>query len=347
MQARLIVFKMILLAAVISAMLYQTAFAAPTDEVYFSVKAVIPSNQIDTRKTYFDLKMEPDAKQTLIVNVYNNSQQPLKVKVGVQAASTNQGGLIDYSTAKTPDASLKTPLSAIATLQATELTIPAAGSAPVKVDLTMPHDQFDGIILGGIVVTKSAPEENKAATTSGVAINNTYSYVVGVQLRETDTVVKPVLHLKSVHTALVNHHTTLVASVQNSEAAIVQNLTFSAQLFKGTDTTALKSMTKESVSMAPNSVYDFPFDWGASPIQAGDYRMHIKATSGTDAWEWDQNFTVGSVDAKNLNATDVTTQQTATNNETVMLYVLGGILLLLIVAIIVFSVAKRRKNEEV
>ncbi len=331
----------VILVALVIAVTVQPVFAQNLDDVKFSVKAVIPENQVNTRNTFFDLKMSPGDNQNLVVNVFNNSTEDMKVNIAVNAASTNQGGIIDYSSNKVPDESMKISLPSISTINANQVTIPASSTVPVTVSLAMPQESFDGVVLGGIVITKALPE-NAESPAKGVTIKNNYSYIIGVQLRETDTVVNPDLHLKSVKPMLVNHYTAIVASIQNSEAAVLKGLTISSQVYAGANKNAVLDVTKDNVDIAPNSLYDHSIDWGDIRIQSGDYRMHIKATNGSKAWEWDKNFTVEPTSAANLNSGSVNLIKPIYHMT--WFYVAVGLFFLIVVCGIAFRAGRKRKE---
>lgn len=64
----------------------------------FAVTAVIPENQIDKNQTYFDLKMQPGQKQTIQVQMKNDTNKEVVVESFANTAITNSNGITDYST---------------------------------------------------------------------------------------------------------------------------------------------------------------------------------------------------------------------------------------------------------
>lgn len=64
----------------------------------FAVTAVIPENQIDKSQTYFDLKMQPGQKQTIQVQMKNDTNKEVVVESFANTAITNSNGITDYST---------------------------------------------------------------------------------------------------------------------------------------------------------------------------------------------------------------------------------------------------------
>src|SRR5574337_20899 len=116
----------------------------------FSVNTIIPENQIDKSKTYFNLKMGPDQRQFITTTLKNGTEKAVTVEVSINSAKTNVNGLIEYgnNTIK-KDASLAYPLDTLMT-GPTSVVIPAHESKDAIFQITMPSQLFDGIILGGL-----------------------------------------------------------------------------------------------------------------------------------------------------------------------------------------------------
>nr|WP_273715436.1 DUF916 domain-containing protein [Leuconostoc mesenteroides] len=80
---------------IISFSLFVTGVSA--SEMNFSVNAVIPTNQIDKEKTYFNLKMAPKQEQDVTVTLKNNTKKDITVEIGINTAKTSSNGVIAYS----------------------------------------------------------------------------------------------------------------------------------------------------------------------------------------------------------------------------------------------------------
>lgn len=319
-----------------------TVSAAPATQgvVGFSVKAVIPDNQIDTKNTYFDLKMKPGQSENLTVMVYNNSEEELQARVSVKTASTSNSGLIDYTTDKTPDETLKIPLSTIATVEQETITIPARSSKEAIVKVKMPQDSYDGVILGGIVITEiknNAPQ----GSSQGLNLENEYSYVIGVKLSETNVTVSPDLELKSIEPTLLNYRTAVVAHIQNTQAAIVKEMSVTGIVYKEGESTAFRESKKDVVDMAPNSTYAFPIDWKGERIQPGKYRLHLTAIIGEKKWEWDEEFTIASDKADTVNKESLYLAE----GQPVWVFVLIGLGVLIVILLIALLLRRRKERE--
>ena len=164
-----------------------TIYISANEEVYFSVSSVIPENQIDKNLSYFNLKVTPSSSQELQIKIFNNKNHEIKVKAIVTSSTTCRNGFISYTTLTNYDDSLKYPLSNILKLDKSEYTVPPRSFVTAKALLNMPEKSYDGIILGGLVFTKSEDEpESKNKNEMTAKIENEYQYVVGVMLSEND-----------------------------------------------------------------------------------------------------------------------------------------------------------------
>lgn len=313
---------------------------AAENNIDFSVKAIIPSNQIDHMKSYFDLKMSPGQKQDLKIEVFNNSNKEETIEADLTFASTNDNGLIDYSETKGKkvDKSLKYPLNQLSKQPHKEIMIPPRKSKIVTFSITMPKEEYDGIILGAVQFKKKFDKVEKKSTKEVIQISNEYAYVVGVKLTENIKDVNPDLHLLGVKPKLVNYHTSIAATIQNSEAAIGSNMSIDAEILKKDSSKVLYSSKKDELSMAPNSNFDYAIDLNNKPIEPGTYRMKMKAIIGTQVWEWDELFTIGK-EAKKLNNEAVEIDRNYS-----WLYIVGSVFLMGIIYLIYIQ-KKRRKNK--
>nr|WGD97680.1 DUF916 domain-containing protein [Bacillus safensis] len=88
-----IVFMMV---AIFSIMNISQTKQVNASELNFSVITVIPRNQIDQSKSYFDLKVKPSQKQTLQILMRNDTNQQIVIEPKVHTATTNVNGVVEY-----------------------------------------------------------------------------------------------------------------------------------------------------------------------------------------------------------------------------------------------------------
>ncbi|WP_088809375.1 MULTISPECIES: DUF916 and DUF3324 domain-containing protein [unclassified Listeria] len=306
----------------------------------FSVTAVIPDNQIDKSKTYFDLRMKPGETQALEVVVTNGLNRTITIESHANTAVTNDNGIVDYSNTKPNlDKSLKTPFSEIAKMDE-EITIPANGTKTVKVNVTMPKEEYDGQILGGLHFTEKLDKESETEE-EGVQIKNLYAYVIGVLLTENDTEVKPDMQLGDINPAQINYRNVLKANLQNTQPVILTDLEVKARVTKKGRDKTLHETNKKNMRLAPNSNFNYGINWENQEFKAGKYTLHMTAKSNENEWKWTKDFEIKGDEAKALNNKAVELEKDYT-----MWLILGAVLLGIILLILVFLLGKRSSRKK-
>ncbi|MHC9531938.1 DUF916 and DUF3324 domain-containing protein [Dellaglioa sp. L3N] len=307
----------------------------------FSVEAQIPSNQIDKNQTYFDLKMKPNQKQTLVVDMKNATNKAVTVEVHPNAAMTNDNGVVEYKAVNpTLDKSMTQPFSKLATTDTT-VTIPAKSAIKQKIDVTMPAKPYTGLIAGGIYFTEKIDKAKEKADKSGVQIKNRYAYVVGVSLRENTTSVKPNMELLSIKPGQANYRNTLKVKLQDNKMTAIKNLKVHGKVYARNGKKVLFESKTSNMTMAPNTNFNYGISWDNQEFKAGKYRLEMTADSGKNHWEWKQNFTINGADAKKLNKKAVDLEKDYT-----MWYILAGFLILLLLFLILFLILRRKNKKD-
>lgn len=253
-----------------------TSYADSAESAY-SVSANIPEEQINKDVSYFDLTEAPNETRDLSIHLSNVGEKESVFEIEINNAATNTNGVIDYNqrTVK-KDASAKYQVSDCLTTDAKEVTVPAGEAKDVHFQLKMPKESFDGILLGGIHVTKKANQSEKV---SGTAIRNKYAYVIGVELRNNSKPVSPDLKLISARTGLQNSYATIFAHLQNPTSTIISQVHTEATITKKGSSKVLYTANKDHMSIAPNTNFDFPISVNKKKIDPGTYTLTVDATT--------------------------------------------------------------------
>lgn len=351
-KAAVAVISLLVLAFSVCPILTLAANTGATSSIGFYVKAQIPENQIDTSLTYFDLLMKPGQTQVLAVDVVNESNEVLSVKVEAISASTSRTGIIDYTTPNVKDKTLKTPFSEIATPATPELSVPAGGSAIAQVTVTMPAASYDGVVLGGIAITKIPKEIPNAVSEGGsvaMGVQNVYSYVLGVKLSETETVVSPEFEMDSAVAESVDYHSVVTHYLRNGAAAIVKGMELNVDVYKKDTNELVAHVEKSDVDMAPNSVLplavsmDSGGDWAP-----GDYRSVITIKANGKTQELETFFSIDRTEVASITQRNIPNSNVASAGAFqlwVFIFIIA-ILLLLILILLLLLLFKRRKKED-
>ncbi|MEI5988687.1 hypothetical protein A5881_000174 [Enterococcus termitis] len=297
----------------------------------FSVTAVIPENQIDKTKTYFDLKMNPGQVQVLEVLMNNPLDKEVIVENHANTAVTNDNGIVDYSnSAPKLDKTLKAPFSTITEVEK-ETKIPPKSSKTLKVKVTMPEQALDGVILGGLHFTEKEDLAKESQDKSGVQIKNRFAFAIGVLIRENDKVVKPELKLGEIQPSQVNYRNVLKANLQNTQPVIIQDLEVDARITKKSSKTPLFEQKRTGLRMAPNSNFNFGISWENQEFKAGQYTLHMNVSSGEEKWKWSKDFEISTKKARELNEKAVELKVDNTK-----WYIVGGVALVIVLMILTF-----------
>ncbi|ODJ58371.1 DUF916 and DUF3324 domain-containing protein [Brochothrix thermosphacta] len=310
-------------------------------ELNFSVNAVIPDNQIDKEKSYFDLKVTPGEKQKLIVKLRNTTDKEIVINPHIQSAKTNKNGVIDYTSNKIKkDDTLKIAMEDVAKVPE-EVTVPPQSEKDLTIEVTVPKDKFDGVILGGIYLKEDTSKNKEEDKENDVAIKNEYSYVVALQMRQNDNKVKPMLHMNEVNPETQNARNVIVANIQNSEPMIISKLKIDATVNKKGSKDNLAILKKENLQVAPNSNFNIAVPLEGEKLEAGTYILNMKAESAGKEWQFKKEFSISADKATTMNEKDVTLEK----ETPTMLYIFLGVAFLIVIAVVIYFIIRRNKRK--
>lgn len=310
--------------------LFPSVIFAYDGKVGYSVRAILPPNQIDQSLSYFDLLMKPGEKQDIQVEVFNSSSSDTEINIYITNAVTSRNGLIDYTNVSPVlDESILYPLTELATIVDSPIYIPAKKSKIVVIKLKMPNEKFQGTILGGIYFEKEMNNDN--GSQENVQITNKGCYVLGLKLSMEDSkTLLPELCLKNVKPGLINYRTAIIADIQNKSPVIVTDLEIQAKVFNKKGKKQFERNVK-NYQMAPNSTMGFMLDLENSKLLPGDYMMEIDAVATKGQWQWKREFIIDEEEADELNKTAVGVKKKKKYGRKIMMgIVLVGLLFIVI-----------------
>ncbi|MBO0470110.1 DUF916 and DUF3324 domain-containing protein [Enterococcus sp. DIV0242_7C1] len=317
--------------------------------VGFTYKVNRPENQRNMDVGYFDLKMNPGQKQSVTIDLTNESDKEVVAVVSLNSAKTSSNGVIEYGPNEIDnDKSLKYDFKNV--VKAPEkVTIPAKSTVPVKLDITMPEATFDGVISGGIQLKGEVDKKNREKQ-KGVI--NEYAYVVGMLLSETDTVVTPELALNKVSAGSNNYRNSVFVNFSNIKPAYLENLTMDVQIMKKGSEAVLYDTKKANMRVAPNSMVDFPVSMNGERMVPGDYSAHVVASTKDKKWEWDEDFTITDEEADKYNDEDISLVKEQGINWKMIAMIVGSVIAVIVVIYIIVRASlnknkkKKRKNKK-
>lgn len=315
-------------------------------ELNFSVKTVIPENQIDKQLTYFHLLMDPSQKQILEITLGNDTDKDVTIVPEIASATTNHNGVVEYGPRDIEtDSTLLHKMDELVSV-GEEITIPAHSTSTLKLEVNMPEEAFDGVLAGGITLREKEGEasddaNDSSSDESGLSIENKFAYVVAILLQNNDNAVTPELTLTDVFPSQINKRNVIKANVQNMMPMYMNQMSVEAKIMEKGKSEVLYESTSESLQMAPNSNMDYPIRLEGQELKGGEYTLDMTVTSMGETWHWTEDFTIDSEEANILNAEDVTIQPDHT-----WLYMMGGVFAILLGALLWFLFWHRKRKSE-
>ncbi|MGX7150249.1 DUF916 and DUF3324 domain-containing protein [Enterococcus ureasiticus] len=318
---------------------------ASAEEMSFSVEAKLPENQRDKSKTYFDLRVKPGETQELEVELKNNTDKDVTVQTKANTAITNDNGVIDYGAVDPKlDKTLAYPFGKLAKVDP-EVQLAPKETKLLKVQVALPSETFNGIILGGLHFTQKEEKagENKE---SGVQIENKFAYVIGVRLSENDDEVKPELQLTGAKAGQRNYRNNVLGTLQNPTPRILGNMTVTADVFAINNQEAPVFHNKqENLNMAPNSSFNYGIPTANKPFKAGKYILKMAVEAAGEKWEFEKEFEIKEDEAKKLN--DDAVELAEEDSDYTLYFIIGGAVFgVVIIGLIIWMIRQRKKHQE-
>jgi len=255
----------------------------------FSVEAIIPENQINPYVTFFDISLEPGATQTLEVLLVNHGDYEIIVLQEVNSARTNNNGVIDYNQSNVQrDPTLVHSFADIATFNDT-IILPARSSKTVEIEINLPDEPFEGVILGGLRYQEKIPENH----VSNAQIENRFAFVLGLRISVGDvSELEPQLQLNDIFPSQRNYRNMLEVNLQNTEAMMVSELVVDARVYMVGDASPIRTAYNLQMRMAPNSNFNFPISWEYQPFVDGEYILEMTVIADGRVWNFREYFTI-------------------------------------------------------
>jgi len=271
----------------------------------YTIEGVPNEHQIDKNVSYFFLEEQPGEKDQIKIKLLNDSTEEKTLNVKVTNANTNSNGLIDYTGTLKDHASLKTPLTSIVKPQVTEVKVAPKSETETKLDIQMPEEKQEGIILGGVVVSEKSDETKKEKNAS---FGNAYRYTLGVVLtndKEIQVNKNKEIELEKVGAILSDGRKIVQADLLNPTSYIFGEAIVSGKILNKSETQTIRERKKEKVKIAPHSVYPFQFDWKKEELKPGNYVFEGQVKTKERKWVVKQAFMIRAEEAKQINEKSV------------------------------------------
>lgn len=146
------------------------------DPVTITILPKLPKDNIGGKYLgYFNLPKQSKRQRVEKINVFNPTNQAIRLKMKIVDAGTNKNGTIDYTKARQPEKGLlKQPGSQVIKVQKSLMIKPQESvDIPIKIDKP---SAFSGIKAAAVQILASDEEASQAA------VQNEYVYTIGLLL---------------------------------------------------------------------------------------------------------------------------------------------------------------------
>ncbi|WP_331457357.1 DUF916 and DUF3324 domain-containing protein [Enterococcus gallinarum] len=305
----------------------------------FSIQPLDENGNVN-ENGYYHIIDEPRKQRTVSIRVYNLSEEEISVNVTVNPASTNQNGIPSYLGEEAYDSSLIHRMDQLVAIEESELLIPAGSSVLTTLIISLPQEEWEGDILGGIRFTEEKNQQSEQTVTHEVA------YTVGILLnRIGGSAVENELSLNEVTASQRNYRNHIEANLQNRAAVIVRNMSIQSSVYREGSGTPIYTYDAHELRMAPNSNFNFGIPTGNQPIEAGDYVLKMQVAADEKEYHFEQSFSITNANARQLNQSAVNLERT-TSYMSYGIFVGIGVILVLLVMWWIRRRTRRKKRSK-
>ena len=270
----------------------------------YSIEGVPSDKQLDKNVSYFYLKENPKEKDKIYIKLINSSNKEKKLNIKIVDANTNDNGIIDYTGTLTNNKILKNPLTDVVHSENNVVSVPAKSSVETPLIIKMPEQRFNGVIMGGILVS----EENHVPKNNTGNIGNIYNYTIGLIVTNENKIelFKNVsVELQSVSAKLSIGKKVVQANILNSNPYIFSKAEVKGAVYNEDGKTKIKEHSLNNVSIAPYSALPFQIDWQKDDLKPGTYIFKGTVKTEENTWSFEKKFEIKNTEAKKINKESV------------------------------------------
>ncbi|WP_429960162.1 DUF916 and DUF3324 domain-containing protein [Enterococcus sp. AZ012] len=306
----------------------------------FTVNANLPENQLENITGYFHVALTPGQDQHLTVDITNTTNEVITVIPSLATATTNSNGVISYKeTGDANDESLLIDFKVISRLSDTEIVLDSFETKTVTIFVEIPEPAIEGQLLGGVSFEEKHSEQNEE---SSAMVVNRFSYNVAVMIEIGDEMPENELQLNEVFADQRSGFNYIEAKLQNTAERMISSLAVEATISRFGEETPMYISNRTGLKMAPNSNFNYGIDLQQTPIQPGEYTIHLMIEADDKIYEFEKAFMVTSEEANHLNESAVLVETPNNSNLIIVISLASGVLVL----IICLTVGKKMKARK-
>ena len=308
------------------------------EEVGYAIRAEKNEFQADQTVSYYDLKLQPEQKTTLVLAVINTSDEESTFHINATSARTSDGMALEYDPSDNKDKSLKIDFAKIAKVEEPTVTVKPKSEKLVSIEVKMPKEALKGTLLGSIHVIKAVDEEKKEQG----GFYNQFAYAKPVVIHQGEVREGPDLKLKLVKVTSENSVYSVAGNIQNYRAALIKEVSAKTTVTKKGSQKVVLESEMSGGTIAPNSNFNLKLNFGKDDLENGTYTYHttIKDNDGHE-WTFNKDF---KYEQKMLD--EGGSLNFGGNNNNLLLFALGVLIILLLAFCIFLMVFLWKKKED-
>lgn len=283
---------------------YSTYGEGNSPTTMYEVKPLLNEDQKNMGIDYFYFNVQPNDNKEIFIEIINHADISEIFEVQINEAVTNSNGFIDYSIGKkTSTTESKVDFDSVVDNTIQSITVEAHGTKKVSFTLKIPEREFEGILLGGIYVSKQETENQNANDESkeGLQIKQSLAYAVAIMLQERIPYTEGKdLRMHSLKVDVSDNQSILTFSLENPHPNILNKVQMITEIYKDGEEIIYATLKKENMSFSPNDLFDLKVPWDQTEIIEGEYRAVTVFTSGEEHWEFEYLFSVTKEDIVNI-----------------------------------------------
>ncbi|BDR57294.1 DUF3324 domain-containing protein [Xylocopilactobacillus apis] len=326
------------------------AFAANNTNGGYSIRPIPPKNQNPAVKGYFDLTVVPGQRQSLSIEVNNNSNETKTIRVLATTAATTSFMDTNYDgeiKSKDKDKSLKYDFSRFGFTPKT-IKLRPNSKLVVPLDFTVPKKPFKGIVLGGIYVSDvnaQNVERNQSGKT-GMKLKNYLNYAIAVKMTEDqETEVTPNLKISGIKAILYSGYPAAGVTLRNTSMGFGSTVSAKATTYLKKDRKIRATGKVSSGTIAPNTIFTYPIMFPANKrITPGKYHLDLKIKTATRNFKFSRDYTISPTQADLINKYNPSIKKSYL--WIIILAIVIGILLLVLSFALFFIMGRGRGRQE-
>lgn len=262
----------------------------------FSVRSLKEDGSVN-EQGYYIFEGKPKEKETVTIEIMNNTNESLKIGVEAIPAQTNQNGITSFISKENLDDTLEFPFSTLVENKKEIIELNAGELKKYTTVINYPSKAWGGEVLGGFRFYQEKAPQNQQVT-------HQFAYTVGVLMRQKD-IELPVNELiaRNARMDQRNYRNVVEINLQNKQPVSIRTMEIDAKVYYQEEKDPIIQYENENLRMAPNSNFDFGIPTFSQPVRAGNYRVELTVRADTETYYFVESFHISSSDANSLNQT--------------------------------------------